>query len=239
LITALEVDPSAAPNAPITANPRDTTAAGLIDLLGLRAVAGTALAHPPTIAVVEEISGQLLALTDSAGLRRAATCGRPACRTGRRPCDHPPDGPGPGPPPPTLGYAPSAALQRFIRARDRRCRFPGCRAAAIRCDLDHNTPWPAGPTSADNLCCLCRHHHRLSHQAPGWTMRRLPDGGLEWTTPGGHRITTHPPRYGTDDLPPPTAGPPTTSTAPFSPLTHTERVLGRPHPPGTIDPAPF
>ena len=221
-----------------------STAAGLADLLDLRTVAGTALTHPPTIAVVDELTGQLLALTNATEIRHAASCGRPACRTGRRACDHPPRRPGLGPPPPTPGYGPSAALQRFVRARDRRCRFPGCRAAAIRCDLDHNLPWPAGPTSADNLCCLCRHHHRLSHQAPGWTMRRLPDGGLQWTTPGGHRITTHPLPYGTDDLPPPpadppTGGPPTAGPPTISPpLTPTERVLGRPHPPGTIDPDP-
>ena len=59
-----------------------------------------------------------------------------------------------------------------------------------------------------------------------------------------HRITTHPLPYGTDDLPPPpadppTAGPPTAGPPTISPpLTPTERVLGRPHPPGTIDPDP-
>jgi hypothetical protein len=245
-----------APGAPA---PGEPAPGALADLLGLRTVAGTALTHPPTIAVVDELTGQLLALTNATEIRHAASCGRPACRAGRRACDHPPRGPGLGPPPPTPGDGPSAALQRFVRARDRRRRSPGCRAAAIRCDLDHNLPWPAGPTSADNLCRLCRHHHRLSHQAPGWTMRRLPDGGLQWTTPGGHRITTHPLPYGTDDLPPPpadpppagpptagpptagppTAGPPTAGPPTISPpLTPTERVLGRPHPPGTIDPDP-
>ncbi|MGZ4546475.1 MAG: HNH endonuclease signature motif containing protein, partial [Blastococcus sp.] len=114
-----------------------------------------------------------------------------------------PTGPGLGPPPDTPGYSPGARLDAFTRARDRRCRFPGCRTRAERCDLDHTTVWPHGATSEDNLCCLCRHHHRLRHQAPGWSLRRLPDGGLEWTLPGGNTITTHPPRYGTDDPPPP------------------------------------
>jgi hypothetical protein len=223
----------------------------LAALLGLRTTAGTALARLPQIAVVEEISGQLLALTNARHIRRTATCGRRDCRTGATACDHPPDRPGLGPPPETPGYVPSTALQRFVRVRDRRCRFPGCRARAIRCDLDHNTPWPAGATSAENLCCLCRHHHRLSHQAPGWSVRRLHDGGLEWTTPSGDRITTYPPRYGSDDdLPPPVPAdrreqrtPATTaSPAPNAtinpPLTARERLLGRKRPPGAIDPDP-
>jgi len=224
-------------------DPGESAAARLAGLLGIRTIAGTPLAHLPTIAVVEEISGQLLALTDVAGIRGAVTCIRPACRAGRRPCTHPPAGPGLGPPPATDRYTPSTALQRFVRARDRRCRFPGCRAAAIRCDLDHNLPWPAGATAAGNLCCLCRHHHRLSHQAPGWTMHRLPDGGIEWTTPGGDRITTHPPRYGTDgDLPPPTALPTNDEPGRGRPrLTLRERVLGLPSTPEERenDPPPF
>jgi hypothetical protein len=155
-----------------------STRAGLAELLGVRRLAGTALGHRPRVAVVDELRGQLLALTDATGLRR----GRPL-----------------GPPPPSPGYRPGEALDRFVRSRDRRCRFPGCRARPIRADLDHTVPWPAGPTSAANLTCLCRHHHRLSHQAPGWRLRVLPDGGLEWTTPTGQVLTTHPPRYGTDD----------------------------------------
>jgi hypothetical protein len=118
----------------------------------------------------------------------------------------------------------------------------------VRCDLDHNIPWPHGATSADNLCCLCRHHHRLSHQAPGWKMRRLDDGGLQWTTPSGDKLTTYPPRYGTDDqpastIPAPTPEPAATPSTPPSQLPRTlrERVLGRPREPGEPDddPPPF
>jgi hypothetical protein len=214
-------EPSGA--APISTDER--AAAGLAALLNLRTIAGTALAHPPALAVTDEITGHLLALTTGAGLRHTATAGD-----------------GLGPPPDTDGYTPATALDRFTRARDRRCRFPGCRTPAQRCDLDHNTPWPAGPTSETNLCCLCRHHHRLRHQAPGWTIHRHPDGTLEWTLPGGHTITTHPPRYGTDDdLPPPTKPDPATPPTSTAPLTPTERVLGRALPSGTPDdePPPF
>ncbi|WP_305852265.1 HNH endonuclease signature motif containing protein [Blastococcus sp. PRF04-17] len=212
----------AATTEPATTEPTATEAtaepaarAALAELLDLRAVTGTALAHLPALAVVDELTGQLLALTTAAGLRTGQAL---------------------DPPGPTPGYAPATALQKFVRARDRRCRFPGCRTPAIRCDLDHNQPWPLGPTSADNLCCLCRHHHRLSHQAPGWRMQRRPDGGLQWTTPGGHTITTHPQPYGTDDLPPPPPAQP-----PRPGLTLRERVLGRPPTPAhhTDDPAPF
>jgi hypothetical protein len=147
----------------------------LAALRDVRRTAGTALAHRPHIAVVDQLSGTLLALTDAAGIQAGCAL---------------------GPPPDSPGYRPREALERFVRLRDRRCRFPGCRARARRCDLDHTRPWPAGPTAHGNLCCLCEHHHRLSHQAPGWTLSSTADGGLSWTTPGGEILTTYPPPFG-------------------------------------------
>ncbi|MFD8770490.1 DUF222 domain-containing protein [Microbacterium oxydans] len=35
-------------------------------------------------------------------------------------------------------YRPNARLRRHLRARDQRCRFPGCGIVARKCDLDHN-----------------------------------------------------------------------------------------------------
>jgi hypothetical protein len=150
----------------------------LAQLLAARKLKGTALAHRPRIAVVDGLRGTLLALTDAAEIRSGAEV---------------------RPPPETPGYRPSAELDRFVRLRDRRCRFPGCRARARCGDLDHTDPYPHGPTAHDNLCCLCEHHHRLSHQAPGWMLRATDDGGLSWRMPNGEWVTTYPPRFGADD----------------------------------------
>jgi hypothetical protein len=151
-------------------------------LMGVHDVAGTGLAHRPRIAIVDRLRGSLVALTDATAIRRGQAL---------------------GPPPETDGYTPGAELDRFVRLRDLRCRFPGCRARARTCDLDHRREWPDGPTSHDNLCCLCEHHHRLRHQAPGWHFDQAPSGALAVTTPGGEVLTSHPPRFGTDlDVPP-------------------------------------
>lgn len=163
----------------------------------LDATAGGALAERPRIAVVDALTGALLALTDSRELRRAAACGRAACR--RRPvhCSHDlGERPGLGPPPPTAGYRPGALLDRYVRARDRRCRFPGCRRPVPRGgELDHDRRWPDGPTGATNLVGYCTPHHRGKHQAPGWRHRLAADGTLTVTTPSGLRATSTPPPY--------------------------------------------
>jgi Domain of unknown function (DUF222) len=88
-------------------------------------------------------------------------------------------------------YRPPKALADYIRTRDRTCRFPGCRHPARRCDIDHGRPYPEGPTSAGNLCCLCRHHHRLKHHG-NWTVDHGPDGTITWTSPTGRTYTTTP-----------------------------------------------
>jgi hypothetical protein len=108
----------------------------------------------------------------------------------------------------TRGYVPSATLARLIRAREPRCRFPGCHQPATRCDLDHAVPWPHGPTAPENLGPLCRRHHNLKTHTP-WALdpdppagpklagtgSRMPWGGppgWRWRTPAGLTITDGP-----------------------------------------------
>jgi len=97
----------------------------------------------------------------------------------------------------TDGYRPSAALDRHGRARDRRCRFPGCRRRVPTAgELDHHRPHAAGgDTAAANLAGYCTGDHRGKQQAPGWTHTLDPDGTLTVTTPTGLTAVTTPPPY--------------------------------------------
>jgi hypothetical protein len=173
----------------------DAQRAFLADLLA--ATGGGGLADRPRIALTDALSGSLLALTDLPGLRRAGACGRTVCRRDPARCSHDlGDRPGLRPPARTDAYRPSAELDRWVRARDRRCRFPGCRRRVPRGgELDHHLPHPAGPTSAGNLVGYCTTDHRGKHQAPGWSHRLDPDGTLTVTTPTGLVAMTSPPPY--------------------------------------------
>ena len=91
----------------------------------------------------------------------------------------------------TTSYRPGVVLQAFVRRRDGRCRFPGCSVAARQCDLDHVVPWPRGSTTATNLICLCRRHHRVK-QRRRWRVRLRDDGTVEWTDPRGTVVVTEP-----------------------------------------------
>lgn len=100
-------------------------------------------------------------------------------------------------------YVPSADLTRVIQARDKHCRFPGCRLPAKRCELDHTIEFGDGAdgrTVYVNLAAVCKHHHRIKH-LPGWGCTQGPDGTLIWTTPSGQTYLTRPPPY-LGDAPP-------------------------------------
>lgn len=82
-------------------------------------------------------------------------------------------------------YQPPQALIDFLIARDRTCRFPGCRRSAALSDLDHAQSWEeGGTTSLDNLGALCRRHHLLKTHG-GWRIDSRSDGSCTWTSPLG------------------------------------------------------
>ena len=82
-------------------------------------------------------------------------------------------------------YSPPQALIDFLIARDRTCRFPGCRRSAALSDLDHAQSWEeGGTTSLDNLGALCRRHHLLKTHG-GWSIESRADGSCTWTSPLG------------------------------------------------------
>ncbi len=86
---------------------------------------------------------------------------------------------------------PSAALKRDVQARNPTCVFPGCRMPSIDCDLDHRVAViDGGPTTRCNLAPLCRHHHRVKHQAP-WKPTLAPNGNHTWLSRLGHTYTTN------------------------------------------------
>ena len=84
-------------------------------------------------------------------------------------------------------YEPPQALVDFLLARDRTCRFPGCRQPASKSDIDHAQSWETGgETRPENLGLLCRRHHRLKTHGR-WTLISNPDGSCEWTSPVGKK----------------------------------------------------
>lgn len=92
----------------------------------------------------------------------------------------------------TDAYRPTRRAVKHVQTRDQPCRFPGCTRPATDADLDHQRPWPHGPTSPENLHPLCRHHHRAK-QSGLFTVQTDPDGSTRWTLPNGTSRRTPPP----------------------------------------------
>ena len=101
-------------------------------------------------------------------------------------------------------HDPSRRLRAFVELRDQHCTGIGCSQPAGRCHLDHEVPYPEGPTAAWNLGAKSARCHRAKHA--GWTVTRRgpghesdgsPPGSTTWTSPLGHSYTrlsawTHP-----------------------------------------------
>jgi hypothetical protein len=93
-------------------------------------------------------------------------------------------------PPAIDRYAPTVAQAAFVRARNPHCTGYDCPRAARRCDLDHDTPWPRGPTDITNLAPRCRRHHEQKTRALLHT--ELHPHGSVTTSLTGLTVTTRP-----------------------------------------------
>ncbi len=84
----------------------------------------------------------------------------------------------------------SPALRRALNARDRQCRFPGCRN--VRVDAHHVSHWAhGGATALDNLVLLCRRHHRAVHEE-GFRVTLDAAGNVEFVRPDGRPLPEAP-----------------------------------------------
>ena len=90
----------------------------------------------------------------------------------------------------THAYRPTPAMRAHVEAVDGTCRAPGCTVPAARCDLDHDIPWPHGPTEVTNLTSKHRPHHNL-HTNGHWLVRRDGDR-VRWRTKAGRVYETRP-----------------------------------------------
>ena len=88
-------------------------------------------------------------------------------------------------------YSPTVAIAEHVRARNPRCTGCDCPRRAARCDLDHDTPWPRGPTDAINLGPRCRRQHEIKTR--GLVRTQLhPDGSVDHRMLTGMILTTRP-----------------------------------------------
>ncbi|HEY7484586.1 MAG TPA: DUF222 domain-containing protein [Streptosporangiaceae bacterium] len=79
-----------------------------------------------------------------------------------------------------------ASLERAVRRRDRRCRFPGCDHAAELSQVHHIQPRSGGgATELWNLVTVCSFHHLIAVHTWGWLLRLNPDGTTSATGPDG------------------------------------------------------
>jgi hypothetical protein len=91
----------------------------------------------------------------------------------------------------TAAYEPTVATAEHVRARNPQCTGYDCPRSARRCDLDHDEPWPRGPTAATNLHPRCRRDHELKTRGVV-TTRLHPDGSVTTHMLTGLLVTTRP-----------------------------------------------
>jgi hypothetical protein len=94
------------------------------------------------------------------------------------------------------------ALRQWLRMRDGKCPFPGCRNQSLDNDADHLAAWEhGGTTGISNLAQPCPKHHRLKHTTawkPTAASATEPPG---WISPTGRRYSSEHPDWEPTSLP--------------------------------------
>jgi hypothetical protein len=124
-------------------------------------------------------------------------------------------------------------MVEHVRAVDGVCRAPGCTVEARQCDLDHDVPWPLGPTAVTNFTDKHRQHHRV-RTAGWWHAQRDDSARVTWRTAAGRTYVTHPKDWldGLRPGQPPPSEPPRAKAPPHAPL-------AAPPAPRAPEPPPF
>lgn len=91
------------------------------------------------------------------------------------------------------GYVAPDKVKAYVRGRDGTCIFPGCTRSAWSCQLDHRIPYDdGGQTTADNLYCLCAHHHNFKTDRRGFYVPDPVTGEIIWLFDDGTYARTEP-----------------------------------------------
>jgi len=98
-----------------------------------------------------------------------------------------------------LRRRPTLADATYVKARDRRCRFPGCRRPARRAQLDHTHEHQhGGPSIPPNLGVLCWRHHTVKTEGL-WKLKQPDEGTFVWTSPLGQTYLIEPENLDEDE----------------------------------------
>ena len=113
-------------------------------------------------------------------------------------------------------------LRTYVLARDGRCATPGClNRAASRLQMDHATPFPAGPSTPANSHARCTTCHQLKTAGHARITDTDVDGSHTWRSGWGQTVRIPARRLlpGRDDppvtSPPPDVGPAEHDPPPF------------------------
>jgi hypothetical protein len=90
---------------------------------------------------------------------------------------------------------PGPELARHVKARDRKCLFPGCAKPAVYAEIDHTVDHAKGGLTAEwNLGPACHRHNRMKSEGR-WVLVQTAPGYFTWHAPTGRTYHASPEHY--------------------------------------------